>query len=495
MSTETVKDIQLKQLKKLLRYAPNTWWGRQLGLHRVQSYEEFRNVVPIHDYEDLRPLIDRMKKGEADVTWPGTVERFAVSAGTTGTGKHLPVTENRLQSDRKFMRRVIWSYIRRRPALWSWLGAQASLPGTLEEQSTGDHCYTIGEISGYLAELAPFWVRPLQVASPLRLARMPFQQKFETVLHNALKRNLRIINGVPSWILTLFQRALKETGFESIAQVWPNLQLLVCGGVKLERYRPQLERLCEGLNLDFIENYGASEGYFSFSDDFDRNDMRLIADNGLFFEWLPFEGRAPRAADKTKALPTWQVKTGRPYIMLVSSNAGLWRYAVNDIITFTQKDPPRIEVTGRVAEMLDEFGEALYGWEAEKALKKVLEKQKLGYSAFTICGVFGRDDQPPYHHWLVLFDHYPSREQFTKLPRKLDQQLRQLNRHYAIRRESGALGAPKIHAIDQQQVNQWFLHSGKRQAQAKLPRMLHRRDDIQWWLKTLDATRQPQSEP
>jgi len=285
---------------------------------------------------------------------------------------------------------------------------------------------------------------------------------------------VRVITAVPSWILTLFREALQRTGKRSIAEVWPNLRLLVCGGVKLDHYREALQRLCNPLQPDFIENYGASEGYFAYADRLDRSDLRLVTDNGLFYEWLPHPGRGGYA----DPVPTWQVRPGVSYAMIVSSNAGLWRYRVNDIVEFTQTDEPRIRVVGRVSEMLDDYGEAVYGAEAARVLQDTAAALGISCSSWTLGALPGAGDVPG-HHWMIRFDGSTlSPETRKRFAVELDRKLCTLNRHYAIRRESGALEAPKIHPVHDAAWRQWMQQTGRTRAQSKIPRILSNTGDL-----------------
>lgn len=473
-----VKSIQEKQLQKLLKKAASTQIGSRYRFNEIKTYEDFCARVHLHTYEDLKSEIDAIKQGKSNVFWPGTTDKFAVSAGTTGDGKHLPLSIDRLASDNRFSRKVIFSYLKQHPNILSLLGKHISLPGSLETIQMQNRSLLLGEISGFLAMEAPSLLRPFQLVDVNRLIRLTFSEKFDLVLHRAIERDIRVITAVPSWILTLFQRALQKTGKSSIAEIWPNLTLIVCGGVKLAHYRDHLEKLCGDIQPDFIETYGASEGYFAFADELEETDLKLVTDNGLFYEWIAHPSHDPRELKEQTAIPTWQVKTGVPYALIITNNSGLWRYVVNDIIEFTSANPPRILVKGRISEMLDDYGEALYGWEAENALKLSCELLNLDFDAFTLAGHLDGEYAIPRHVWFIQFNQPPGEEYTAKLARKLDNKLQQINRHYAIRRESNALDGPHIFSITQQHINQWFQQTGRHSAQGKLPRVLHSSEPI-----------------
>ncbi len=465
---------QQNVLSELIHKARDTRFGRRYNFRNIHSYEEFSEQVPIHFYDDLKTYLDDIKKGKPDVLWPGTISSFAVSSGTTGAGKHLPLSRDRLKSDKLFMRKVARAYLKQRPNLFSLLGKHISLPGSIEQNNR----LSLGEISGFSAHHAPFWLKPFQLISPKELTELSFSQKFDKVIDKALTADVSVITAVPSWILTLFQEVLKRSGCKNIAEVWPDLQLLICGGVKLANYRPHLEQLAGPLNLDFIETYGASEGYFAYSDDLSRDDLHLVTGNGVFYEFIqdPLPDRQALSIQPAQSLA--DVKPGVPYAMLVSTNAGLWRYAVRDIIEFTSVNPPRILVKGRLSKMLDSYGEGLYMFEAEEALKKTAENMNLNVCTFTVASRLDSENDIPRHHWYIQLVDPVHADTLNRLAGEIDSYIQRINRHYAIRRESRALGKPIVKSITQVQINNWLEIHGKNKAQGKLPRILPDGSDL-----------------
>lgn len=468
------KTLQQINLFRLLDIAGATEFGKKYGFDSIKEYSIYADRVPIQFYSDLLPYIEKMKQGQPDVLWPGNVDKFAVSAGTTGEGKHLPLSTDRLASDGAYMKDVALSYFKQRPNPFRLFGKHLSLPGSVEQQGS----IQIGEVSGFSALNSPFWLRPFQLADPVSLTKLGFQDKFDLLLRKALSSDIRVITAVPSWILTLFQQALHETGKESVEEIWPNLHLMICGGVKLSNYRPHFEKLMGNLQPDFIETYGASEGYLAYSDDFERDDLKLVTDNGIFFEFIkdPLPEKEALAIQDT--VPIWQVEKKEPYAVIVSTNAGLWRYALRDVIEFTSTEPPRIIVKGRINEMLDDYGEGLYIYEAEEALSEALGEMDLQKSNFTIVPRLTDETEIPYHHWLVQFSNPIHPDTLKQLAEKIDGKLRKINRHYAIRRESGTLGIPRINSISQQDINRWMDACDKIRAQGKLPKILRENTDL-----------------
>ncbi len=471
-----MESTQETVLRQLLTETESTRFGKKHGFKNIHDYRAFQNQVPLQTYDDIKSAISEMKSGQRDILWPGKVQKFAVSAGTTGEGKHLPLSEARLESDKRFMRKIALSYFKQRPNLIRLFGKHLSLPGTIEKHDS----YQVGEVSGFSAKNAPLWLRPFQLENPEILTTMSFQEKFNLLLRASLDANIKVITAAPSWILTLFQQALNETGKSSIDQVWPELNLLICGGVKLDNYRSHLQKLIGNHSPDFIETYGASEGYFAYSDDLNLRDLSLVTDNGIFYEFIKDPKPEEESADLSnlEIIPLSKVEISVPYALVVTTNGGLWRYRVRDIIEFTSIDPPRILVKGRVSEMLDDFGEALYIYEAEDALQQSLREMDLQKSTFTIIPELSVETELPRHHWMVQFAEPLNDENLKKLAEKIDQKLRKINRHYAIRRESGSLGAPLVHEMSQEKINRWLKSVNRAGAQGKLPKIIRENIDV-----------------
>ncbi len=438
----SLEKTQENVLPGLIRQARDTLIGRKFGFNGITGYASFRKQVPVQSYADLLPYIEQMKQGERNILWPGVISDFAVSSGTTGKGKHLPLSKERLRSDRRFMRKLILRFLRQCPNPQIWMGKQASLPGSVEDVSYYGRHLAMGEISGFTARDAPGWLLPFQAVSPRQLSRVSWKAKFDICVQEAIRQDIRVLTAVPSWILPLFQKALEVSGNTSIDRLWPHLQLIVGGGVALKNYRNSIKEYCLPLKLHFMESYGASEGYFAFTRRLNRLEMELITDNGIFYEWVPFEPGLTESQLGERALPTWRVEKGRSYIMLVTTNGGLWRYPVNDVVRFTRTDPPCIEVQGRVSEMLDDYGEAVHYSELETALRKAQKQAGGRYRRLFVSVHPPVSSDLPHHIWLILWDKPPDCSE-TSLAQMMDKSLIACNRHYAIRRESGAMGHPE----------------------------------------------------
>ena len=478
ISESSVKKQQQTILKQLLSNSTQTVFGQNHTFGTINNYDEFTDKVPLQNYSSIQSSIRQLKNGKEDLYWPGRINNFAVSAGTSGDGKHLPLSAERLNSDKRFMQKVALSYLRQRPNIFNLVGHHISLPGLLEKKDQ----YLIGEISGFSALHAPFLLRPLQFFSADEMTDLSFSKKIDRVLEHGADHDVRVLTAAPNWVLTIFQKLLKQTGKQSITEIWPNLQLLVCGGVKLANYRPHIEALLdENHQVDFIETYGASEGYIAYSDKLGSTDLKLVYDNGIFYEFIPNPKPDQESLKRQSAVPLWEVKPNTPYAILVSTNAGLWRYTLNDIVQFSDTDKPRINVMGRVSDMLDDYGEALFAYEAKSALKKTATHFDIRIGNFAVGAQMDSNQKIPRHFWFVHSSASISEKTLNRLATQLDQTIQQMNRHYTIRRESGSLGSPKVIRITQQDINHWLKQQDKEKAQGKLPAILRNDADINFF--------------
>ncbi len=471
-----VKTAQKKVLAYMLRKGAQTEYGKRYRFSEISGFDEYVRRVPMVTYDDIESYIERLKKGKQYLLWPSNIQNFAVSAGTTGKGKHIPLSEDRLRSDQRFMRKVIISYIKQNPNfLHFFMGSHVSLPGNIERLDPKSNV-RLGEISAYLAKLSPGWLSLFQVRSPQTMIQESWTEKFDRTLEMAVESDVRKIVAIPSWALRFFQRALEITGKKHIREIWPNLRLLICGGEALNTYRPHFNKLLEGLDMDYIENYGASESYFAFSDDLSRTDLRLIVDNGVFYEWIPNPKEHKDNLQGQKTVPTWQVEKGVPYSLVVSSNSGLWRYMINDVIEFTDLDQPRIQVVGRVSEIFDRFGEAVESHEAQSALEAAAQETGSTFSVFAMGGLIDQDIGAPRHYWFIQWvDEPPDPEEFTRV---LDTRLRKINRHYNNRRESMGIHPPVILNLKKDAMYKWREKHQALHAQTKMPRILDEEEKI-----------------
>jgi len=441
-----VQTEQVNVLDRLLLQGAGTEYARHAGIMPHMNYDAFKDNVPLTNYADIEPWVEHCKNGKSDVMWPGKVNRFAVSAGTTGNGKHIPVYDDRVGSDLRFLRRVMRHVIRDNPDPGLFLGKHLALSGSVQS----DNGIEMGEISGILACASPKWIRYWHTMCPKNAAYTSWNTRLESLIRSSLHSDIRVLTGVPSWILILLREVSTRRGLP-IEQIWPNLRLIITGGVALSGYIDAIRSELGSLHVRFLENYGASEGYFSY-DWFDTGSMLLQYDADVFYEFYPIESKVGTNNDgsinASIIIPLWEVKPNIPYGLVVT-NMGLWRYITNDVILFTTLTPPRIQISGRLNEMTDTFGEAVTSADVHHVIGSILPMKP--YRHLHLRPRWTGNPSLPTHEWiLVISDPVVSEDISAKsftLADQLDRGLQAINRHYAIRRQTGALTTPLLRVI------------------------------------------------
>ena len=425
--------------------------------------------MPLGGFDTHAADVARARHGEPDVRWPGVVRAFAVSSGTAGAGRVLPRSDEHLRRDVRFALRVAaaWAWRRRTLALLG--GRTLTVPGHVAPDPARPDAL-VGEVSGLVAHTAPAWVRRRGAVPPGVFDEPDWDARLDRIAHAAARHDVRLVSLVPSWAPVLFPRVRdahrRRTGrtAAALADVWPNLRVVVTGGVALAPYRDGLREEA-GRPVDLVETYGASEGFFAYADDPARPDLRLDLRAGVFFEWVPFDalGR-PDAPRRT----TGEVAPGVAYVPFVSTCSGLWAYGVADVVRFTQADPPRLVVAGRTREVLDRYGEAVYAEEAAAAFAAACAAT--GAVGGTLHVTPDGRRAIPFHRWFAAFARPPADP--AAFAAALDGHLRAANRHYAIRRASGAFGAPALHVVAEADFARALgAVRGRVGAQAKVPRV------------------------
>lgn len=462
-------------LRYLLHRARKTEWGRQFGFNKLRKESDlvgtYPDAVPFHTYEDYESDIRRIQRGEKDIIWPGQFSNFAVSSGTVSDGNIIPVSEEMLRKNRAFSYGVMRSYIRGTGDFRVLFGKTLSVPGRVEHNRSQKKAL-VGEVSGLLAASTPGALRGIVNAVPTCIQNMEnWEQKLDAIVEKSINRDVRSIVMVPSWAIVLFNKLIQRYNRDysrsaaTVHEIWPNLSVFFSGGVALSVYRSLLERLVGG-EISFVESYGASEGFFSFQDRRDAHDMLLHLDNGVYYEFVRMDDNS--STPVRHSLKT--VETGIGYRVLVSTCSGLWAYGVRDVIEFTSLSPHRIVITGRTSEVLDTYGEALYGKEAASAIQFACSQTGAMIHGYHIAPVDIGPNQTPRHQWFIEFDGAPPDPiRFSQL---LDEHIQSINRHYLIRREAQAFLAPEVTSLPEGAFYSWLKKSrGEVSAQSKVPRM------------------------
>jgi GH3 auxin-responsive promoter len=479
-------------LRGLLTKAKDTEWGLKHDFARILRQSDvigaYQSRVPLHDYDAFRAAIARMRKGEGNILWPGTTKHFAVSSGTASAGKVIPLSREMLDINRRFTLSTAMNYARSSGSLSFVQGKLLSVPGRIDEDP--DHPGTIvGEMSGLMYLFGPWWVkRYLQAVGKEILFLRKWEDKLRAMVSSTMEMNVTSMAMVPSWAVLFFPMLIDQynqthsSKVSTVREVWPNFQVFFSGAVALSSYLALLKEQIGDGPVDFIESYGASEGVFSFQTASGDKDMLVHLENGVFLEFVrmdedPATGRRYTIRD---------VEENVRYRLYVSTCSGLWAYAVGDVVRFTSVKPHRIVVAGRTAEMLDSYGEAIFGGEARTALERACAETGDRFRDYHIAPVPPKGRQPPFHQWLIEFDHKPDNP--ATLARTIDTYLQDVNRHYVIRRECGAFGPPEIIALAPGTFLRWLKSTrGRVSAQTKVPRMSEDRTIADGIMQTLET--------
>ncbi|MES3629462.1 MAG: GH3 auxin-responsive promoter family protein [Longimonas sp.] len=476
MFRDAPMQTQRHMLRTMLNHAAPTEWGHRYDFADIARQDDvvaaYQERVPLHTYDDIAEDARRIRRGASDVLWPGTATHFAVSSGTVSDGKVLPVSTETIDANRAFSVGVGLNYLVETGKWRFLLGRHLTLPGRVAEDPDHPGTYA-GEVSGILAKHAPGFFKALYQAVPNEVSFIEnWETKLKTIAERTLDQDIRLVVMVPSWAVVFFQDVIDaynrryNAQATTVHEVWPNLQVFISGGVALRSYREQLQEIIGG-PMDFIETYGASEGFFAFQDDPDDPSLLLHLNNGVFYEFVPVDEHG--AANPTRhTIDT--VETGVRYALHATSYSGLWSYDVGDVVRFTSLDPYKIEVAGRTSEMIDKFGEAIYADEVRSALREACTATGAEFDHYHVAPAPMRSGEAPHHEWIIEFATHPG--DLDAFRDAIDRHLNEINRHYHIRRQSRGVGAPVIQDVPEGTFYAWLKASNDYiSGQTKVPRM------------------------
>lgn len=472
-------DVQQEVFSKLIEQAMRTTWGVKYGFDSINSIQEYQDRVPVSTYEDIKPYINRLRDGEQNLLWPSEIKWFAKSSGTTSDkSKFIPVS-NEAMEDCHFRagKDVIALYTKQRPDSAVLKGKTLTLGGSAEVNNLSNQSY-YGDLSAVLIENLPFWAQFIRTPSS-EIALIPdFEEKLDRITRYTVNENVTSIAGVPSWNLVLLRSILDFTGKSNILEVWPNLEVFTHGGVSFTPYRESFKKLIPSDKMSYLETYNASEGFFGIQDDLERDDMLLMLDFGIFYEFIPLERLDE---PNPPAYTVGDVEIGVNYAMVISTNGGLWRYLIGDTVVFTSLNPHRIKITGRTKFFINAFGEEVIMENAERALMAACKETGAIIKEYTAGPVYMSDDSKGAHEWMIEFENPPvSLDQFTEV---LDKTLRSVNSDYEAKRyKSLTLLLPKVVSLEPGTFYKWMQKRGKLGGQNKIPRLANDRkylDELQ----------------
>ncbi len=484
--TDDPPKVQRDVLRILVYRARDTEWGRRLDFSKIARAGDivsaYQSSTQLHNYADYRADIERVRGGAKNVFWPGRFTHFAVSSGTVSDGVIIPVSREMLRFNRRFSILAAWHYMKSSGHFDVLRGRILSIPGRVETDRIGRQSL-IGEVSGLLSSTSPWILRSRLEAVSRSIQNHPnWDEKLDAIVEVSLEMDIRAIVMVPSWAVVLFKKLIARhhseftSSVQTVREIWPNLRVFFSGGVALSSYRDLLiEQIgpqgvdSTGVNstgIDFVESYGASEGFFSFQDEPNQRDMLLHLNNGVFYEFIRMDDASTTPVRHSIA----DVDVGIPYRIHVTTCSGLWSYAIGDIVEFTCKNPLRIIVAGRTSDVMDKFGEAMAGEEARSALEYACRETNSKVHDYHIAPTARGLDMMPGHQWIIEFDGVPPvLNHFSEL---MDSHLQSVNRHYTIRREAGAFSPPEVVVVSNGTFYKWLVMSrASVSAQSKIPRM------------------------
>jgi len=468
-------DVQEEWFKKLIYSGRNTEWGRKYDYASISNYDDFVSRVPITEYNDLKPYIDRLRKGEQNLLWNSEIKWFAKSSGTTSDkSKFIPVSQEALDECHfKGGKDLLSIYCSNNPNTQVFSGKLLGMGGS-HFPDNPEAGTVVGDVSAIIMENLPTWVELIRTPE-LSIALMSeWESKIEKIAQITRHEDVTNITGVPSWTLVLLKRVLEITGKSDIRDVWPNLELFIHGGVSFSPYQNQFSHLISG-PMNYLETYNASEGFFGIQDRNDADDMLLMLDYGIFYEFIPLNNHG---LAETQAIPLEQVETGCNYALVISTNAGLWRYQIGDTITFTSLDPYRIKITGRTRNFINAFGEELIIDNALKALESACEKTGAMVNEFTAAPVYFSEKCSGAHEWLIEFEKAP--EDLAYFTEMLDNALKALNSDYEAKRyHNMVLNEPIIRSLPSGTFYNWLKKRDKLGGQYKVPRLSNNREYVE----------------
>ncbi|HRK28488.1 MAG TPA: GH3 auxin-responsive promoter family protein [Chitinophagales bacterium] len=457
---------QQQWLLKLLSQARNTQFGQEHGFSAVANYAQFTQQVPIRDYEQMRPYIDKVVNGQPDVLWQGKPVYFAKTSGTTSGAKFIPITKQSIGNHFNSARDAMMLYTHQTGNSRYADGRLIYLSGSPElEMKNGIY---MGRLSGIVNHHIPAWWRSNQLPSYATNCIDDWETKVEKIALEAIGADVRLVSGIPPWVQMFFDVVMQKTG-KKVAQVFPNLSVLVHGGVNFEPYRAKLFHSL-GKPVDTVETFPASEGFIAYQYRPNAEGLLLNTNSGLFFEFVPVnEINNPNP----RRLQLAEVETGVNYALLINSNAGLWGYNIGDTVKFLSVNPPLITVTGRVKHYISAFGEHVIAEEVEQAMQQVSGKYGAKIAEFTVAPNFRPESEKSYHEWLVAFDGLPN--DLTRFAADLDHAMQQKNTYYADLIQGNILQPLKITPLLPDAFIQYMKSVGKLGGQNKVPRLSNNR--------------------
>jgi hypothetical protein len=455
-------ETQQKVFQELIFQAKDTVFGKDHHFSEIKTVEDFAKQVPIRDYEELRPYVDRMVKGEENILWKGKPIYFAKTSGTTSGAKYIPLTKESMPFHIQAARNAILSYIYETGKADFVDGKMIFLQGSpILEDKNG---IKLGRLSGIVAHFVPKYLQKNRMPSWETNCIEDWETKVDAIVEETFNEDMSVISGIPSWVQMYFEK-LEQKGGKPVGEIFKNFNLFIYGGVNYEPYRAKFEKLI-GRKVDSIELFPASEGFFAYQDSQKEKGMLLLLNSGIFYEFVKSE---EFFTENPKRYTIGEVELGVNYVLLLSTNAGLWAYNIGDTIQFTSLKPYRVIVSGRIKHYISAFGEHVIGKEVETALKEAMENTTISVNEFTVAPQIAPNSGLPYHEWFIEFENTP--ENMDEFALKIDNAMRKQNVYYDDLIVGKVLRTLVITKVQKNGFQEYMKSIGKLGGQNKLPRL------------------------
>ncbi|MFC4633940.1 GH3 auxin-responsive promoter family protein [Dokdonia ponticola] len=472
-------DVQQELLHQLIDKAKDTEIGKKYAFHELKNYDQFAARLPISSYEDMQPHIERSRKGENNILWPTTIKWFAQSSGTTNArSKYIPVSNESLENCHYAASKdLLCMYLNNNEDSQLFSGKGLRLGGSKELYENNGTVY--GDLSAILIDNMPFWAEMSSTPTSDVSLLSDWEIKMQAIVNETIQTNVTSLAGVPSWMLVLLNNVLETTGKNNLFEVWPNLEVYFHGGVSFEPYLDQYKQILPRDSFKYYEIYNASEGFFAIQDQNNSKDLLLMLDYGIFYEFIPMDAYG---TPDQKIIQLSEVEVNKNYAVVITTNAGLWRYKIGDTVRFTSTNPYRIRVSGRTKHHINVFGEELIIENTDVALGIAAKETQSEIVDYTAAPIFMKGKEKGAHEWIIEFKNPPQNlEDFNT---KLDNALRSVNSDYDAKRfNNTTLNAPVVHSARQDLFYDWLKLNNKLGGQHKIPRLSNRRDFVEELLK------------
>lgn len=457
---------QQKLLLSLVRNAEKTLFGRAYGFSEIHSVEDFQNRVPITDYEALSPFIKKLKHGDRNILWTDVPEYFAKTSGTTSGSKYIPISKEGINDQINAARLALLHYIAQKGDANFITGKMIFLQGSPQLSEVGG--IKTGRLSGIVAHHIPKYLQKNRLPKYETNCIEDWETKVDQIVKETETENMTLISGIPPWLIMYFEKLIAKNG-KKIKELFPNLQIIVTGGVNYEPYREKMEELLGG-KVDIIQTFPASEGFFAFQDDYTKDGLLLLTNHGIFYEFIALEDYGKPDA---KRLTLAEIELDKDYALIISTNSGLWAYSIGDVVRFISKEPYKILVSGRTKHYTSAFGEHIIAFEAEEALKATVMAFPAQITEFHLAPQVNPASSLPYHEWFIEFEKEP--ESLDAFKAQLDREMRKRNPYYDDLISGSVLQPLVITRLKKNAFNDYAKAEGKLGGQNKIPRLANDR--------------------